>query len=189
MTEYYYTHIDSIGNVEEKEMKVLEENRYVDEDGSFKKYEEMLNKIQRKDVVYIYHITDLGDDFPDIMMRWSELFEEKRVHIVTLSKPIIDTRKMKYSRLEYFIYILHLTDKVDSLKERSRKQIKAITKAKKSGIQIGKPRKYTLDEFEEEYGKLAKKGLMDKEISEILEIHPATCSRYKRRIEERKKEG
>lgn len=185
MTEYYYLHTN---DTEECEFDIEGENCYIDENGHFEKFDEMTSKIKAKDIVYIYNIANLGNDFTDIMMRWTKIVEEKKAEVVTSSKPFIDTRKLNYSRLEYFIYLLHLSDKIDndiSYRNRVRKkQLEGISEAKEKGRRIGKPKKYTMEEFVEAYNELAQKGLMDKEISEKLGIHPSTCSRYKRIIEE-----
>ena len=106
MKEYYYLHSDNVG---ENEIKVSAENYYLDENEKYERFEDMITKIQEEDVVFIYHITDLGMDFLNIMKRWTRITKEKRANIVTLSEPIIDTRELKYSRLEYFIYLLHLS--------------------------------------------------------------------------------
>lgn len=187
MAEYYYSHSE-----DEKinEYEIPKENYYVEEIGCFERFDDMLVKVEKKDVVYVHHITDLGDEFQDIMMRWKQIYEEKKADIVTLNKPRIDTRKLKYSRLEYFIYLLHLTEKIDNdiwyQRKRSQQQAQAMEKAKENGSQVGRVRKYTLEEFEKEYNKLAREGLMDRDISKKLGIHPATCTRYKQRLEKKK---
>lgn len=122
MTEYYYLHKD---DVEKSGFNLEDKNCYLDENGQFTKFDELVSKIKAKDVIHIYNIINLGTDFNDIMMRWSKIVEEKKAEIVTTSKPIIDTRILKYSRLEYFIYLLHLSDKINndiSYREKVRKE-------------------------------------------------------------------
>lgn len=183
--EYYYLHEDE---VEGSNFKTEDKNCYLDEDGKYEKFKELLGKLEPKDVLHIYSLEDLGKDFKTILPRWRQITEEKKAEIVTRSKPFIDTREMKFSRLEYFIYLMNETDKlIDNMSYRERirkKQIRAAKEAKESGKRIGKPKKYTMDEFVIEYNKLARKGLTDREISERLGIHPSTCTRYKRMAEE-----
>ena len=183
--EYYYLHED---DVEGSNFDTEEENCYLDEDGEYTQFQYLLKKLKEKDVLYIYSLADLGKDFKYILKRWRILTEDKKVEIITQSKPFIDTREMKFDRMEYFIYLLHESDKlIDSMSYRERirkKKLKASRLAQEKGRQIGKPKKYTMDEFIVEYNKLAKKGLTDREISEELGIHPSTCSRYKRMIDD-----
>lgn len=188
--EYYYLHEDE---VEGSNFKTEDKNCYVDEDGKYEKFKELLEKLEPKDVLHIYSLEDLGKDFPTIILRWRQITEEKKAEIVTQSKPFkditfIDTRKMQFSRLEYFIFLMNETDKlIDNMSYRNRirkNQLRAVKEAKESGKRIGKPKKYTMDEFVIEYNKLARKGLTDREISEKLGIHPSTCTRYKRMAEE-----
>lgn len=102
MAEYYYSHSE-----DEKinEYEIPKENYYVEEIGCFERFDDMLVKVGKKDVVYIHHITDLGDEFQDIMMRWTQIYEEKKADIVTLNKPRIDTRKF-CARRAFFLLLV-----------------------------------------------------------------------------------
>lgn len=122
LAEYYYLHRD---DVEKSRFNLEDKNCYLDENGQFIKFDDMISQIKAKDTVFIHNITNLGTDFNDMTIRWREILEKRKAEIVTESNPIIDTRKLQYSRLEYFIYLLHLSEKINndtSYREKVRKK-------------------------------------------------------------------
>lgn len=55
----------------------------------------MLKKLKENDVLFIKSIDWLGRNYEEIMEQWRILTKEKRIDIVVIDMPLLDTRKGK----------------------------------------------------------------------------------------------
>lgn len=55
----------------------------------------MLKKLKENDVLFIKSIDRLGRNYEEIMEQWRILTKEKRIDIVVIDMPLLDTRKGK----------------------------------------------------------------------------------------------
>ena len=58
-------------------------------------YEKMLRRLKKDDLLYIKSIDRLGRNYSEILEQWRILTKKKRVDIVVLDMPLLDTRRGK----------------------------------------------------------------------------------------------
>ena len=80
-------------------MKLREENIFVDKQSGkdFERpmYKRMVRKMKEDDLLYIKSIDRLGRNYGEILEQWRHLTKEKKVDIVVLDMPLLDTRRGK----------------------------------------------------------------------------------------------
>lgn len=81
------------------EMRLPERNIYVDKQSGkdFERpmYKRLLKRLKEDDVLYIKSIDRLGRNYEEILEQWRVLTREKKVDIVVLDMPLLDTRRGK----------------------------------------------------------------------------------------------
>lgn len=82
-----------------EEMQVPKKNIYIDKqsgkDFARPMYQKMMEKLKEDDLLYIKSIDRLGRDYQEILEQWRILTKEKKIDIVVLDMPLLDTRKGK----------------------------------------------------------------------------------------------
>lgn len=82
-----------------REMAVPEQNIFMDKqsgkDFNRPAYQEMARKMRAGDVLHILSIDRLGRNYDEILEQWRILTKEKRIDIVVLDMPLLDTRRDK----------------------------------------------------------------------------------------------
>ena len=58
-------------------------------------YKKMLKKLKADDLLYIKSIDRLGRNYEEVLEQWRILTKEKKVDVVVLDMPLLDTRKGK----------------------------------------------------------------------------------------------
>lgn len=102
---YGYVRVSSREQNEDRQMIALREvkvpsgNIFVDKqsgkDFERLKYKRMLRKLKKDDLLYIKSIDRLGRNYEEILEQWRILTKEKKVDIVVLDMPLLDTRRGK----------------------------------------------------------------------------------------------
>lgn len=81
------------------EMKVPRKNIYTDrqsgKDFNRPMYRRLLKRLKEDDLLYIQSIDRLGRNYEEILEQWRVLTREKKVDIVVLDMPLLDTRRGK----------------------------------------------------------------------------------------------
>lgn len=81
------------------EIQVPEKNIFIDKqsgkDFDRPMYHKLLKKLRPDDVLYIKSIDRLGRNYEEILEQWRILTKEKRIDVVVLDMPLLDTRKEK----------------------------------------------------------------------------------------------
>ncbi len=79
------------------EVSVPKENIYMDKqsgrDFNRPMYRRLLKKLKRDDLLYIKSIDRLGRNYDEILEQWRILTKERKVDIVVLDMPLLDTRR------------------------------------------------------------------------------------------------
>ncbi len=129
-------------------------NVYVDKqsgkDFNRSKYQKMIKKLKKEDLLYVKSIDRLGRNYKGIIEQWRALTKEKEVDIVVLDMPLLDTRRDKdlIGTLISDIVLQLLSYVVESerafIKTRQAEDI-AATKAR--GVKFGRPVKPVPDNF------------------------------------------
>ena len=82
-----------------KEANVAEKNIYVDKqsgkDFNRPQYKALVKKLREDDLIYIKSIDRLGRNYDEILNQWRILTKEKKVDIVVIDMPLLDTRRGK----------------------------------------------------------------------------------------------
>ncbi len=169
------------------ELGVAEENIYIDKQSgkSFNrpKYRQLVKKLKPDDLLYVKSIDRLGRDYGEILEQWRVLTKEKKVDIVVLDMPLLDTRRGKDlmgtflsdTVLQVLSFVAENERK--NIRERQKEGIKA---AKVRGTQFGRPQKPLPNNFKEAYRKWTANEISGKEAAEQCEMPLSTFYRRAR---------
>lgn len=113
-------------------------------------YQAMLKKLRSGDQLYVTSIDRLGRNYEEILEQWRIITKEKRVDIIVLDMPLLDTRRDK-NLLGTFIadlvlQVLSFAAQNERENIRSR-QAQGIAAAKQRGVHFGREVKPLPDNF------------------------------------------
>ena len=149
-------------------------------------YKRLMKKLRPGDTLIIKSIDRLGRNYEEIQNQWRIITKEKKVDIVVIDMPLLDTRRDK-NLLGTFIsdLVLQLLSFI-SENERTtirQRQAEGIAAAKKRGVRFGRPTKEAPPDFDEIIVKWQKKEMP---LDEILRQYGMSESTFYRRLRERK---
>ena len=82
-----------------KQLEILKKNIYAEKisgkDFDRPIYQKLVKKLRPDDLLYIKSIDRLGRNYEEILEQWRILTKEKKVDIVVLDMPLLDTRRGK----------------------------------------------------------------------------------------------
>ncbi len=159
---YGYVRVSTREQNEERQLIALEEmsipkkHLYIDkqsgEDFQRPQYQKMVKRLKTDDLLYIKSIDRLGRNYEEILEQWRILTKEKRIDIVVLDMPLLDTRRgkdlMGTFLSDIVLQVLSFVAENERTNIRQR-QAEGIAAAKAKGVRFG-PKPRTLpDGFEE----------------------------------------
>ena len=149
-------------------------------------YKKLIKRLRPGDTLIIKSIDRLGRNYEEIQNQWRIITKEKKVDIVVIDMPLLDTRRDK-NLLGTFIsdLVLQLLSFI-SENERTtirQRQAEGIAAAKKRGVRFGRPTKEAPPDFDEIIVKWQKKEMP---LDEILRQYGMSESTFYRRMRERK---
>lgn len=171
-----------------QEIGILKENIYMDKqsgkDFNRPKYKKMIKKLKRGDTLYIKSIDRLGRNYEEIQNQWRIITKDKKVDIVVIDMPLLDTRRDK-NLLGTFIsdivlQLLSFVAENERVNIRQR-QKEGIAAAKLRGVKFGRPRKPIPPEFYEAIENWRRKEIS---VTEICRIYSISESTFFRRLRE-----
>ncbi len=137
------------------EMQVPEKNIYMDRQSGkdFKRpmYQCMVEQLQEEDLLYVKSIDRLGRNYEEILEQWRMLTREKKVDIVVLDMPLLDTRRGKdlmgtfLSDIVLQVLSFVAENERSNIRQRQREGIEA---ARRKGVRFGRPKKELPDNFD-----------------------------------------
>ena len=140
-------------------VQVPERNIYMDKQSGkdFKRpmYMRMLKRLKQDDVLYIKSIDRLGRDYEEVLEQWRMLTKEKKVDIVVLDMPLLDTRRgrdlMGTFLSDIVLQVLSFVAENErkNIRERQKEGIEA---ARRRGVRFGRPAKTVPENFEQASG-------------------------------------
>lgn len=159
---YGYVRVSSADQNEDRQMiemrrvGVPSNNIFIDKqsgkDFERPSYKRMVRRLREGDLLYILSIDRLGRNYEEIQEQWRILTKEKRIDIIVLDMPLLDTRQGK-DLMGTFIadLVLQILSFVaQSERERIReRQRQGIAAAKARGVKFGRPRKPMPENFED----------------------------------------
>lgn len=152
-----------------QEMDVPDKNIFIDKqsgkDFNRPMYKKLVKKLKESDVLYIKSIDRLGRNYEEILEQWRILTKEKRIDIVVIDMPLLDTRRGK-DLMGTFLgdIVLALLSYVaeNERKNIRQRQKEGIAAAKLRGVQFGRPENPLPDNFWEVYTKWINKEMSGK---------------------------
>lgn len=119
-------------------------------------YRRLLRQLKKDDVLYIKSIDRLGRNYEEVLEQWRMLTKEKKVDIVVLDMPLLDTRRGKdligtfLSDIVLQVLSFVAENERKNIRERQREGIEA---ARLRGVRFGRPRTPVPENFEQACGK------------------------------------
>ena len=141
-----------------REMAVPEGNIFMDKqsgkDFNRPQYKKLIRKLKPDDLLYIKSIDRLGRNYGEILEQWRILTKEKKIDIVVLDMPLLDTRRGKDLMGTFLSDIVLQVLSFVAENERSnirQRQAEGIAAAKAKGIRFGRPPLPLPENFHENY--------------------------------------
>ncbi len=196
MAVYAYVRVSSTDQNEDRQMIAMEQagvpegNIYIDKqsgkDFNRPNYKRLIKRLREGDILYILSIDRLGRNYEEILNQWRIITKEKKVDIVVIDMPLLDTRRDK-NLLGTFIsdmvlQLLSFVAENERANIRSR-QAAGIAAAKAKGVKFGRPVKEVSEEFAREVELWAKKEISLEEILQKYDMCRATFYRRVREME------
>ena len=129
-----------------REMAVPEQNIFMDKqsgkDFNRPQYKRLIRKLKPDDLLYIKSIDRLGRNYEEIQNQWRILTKEKKIDIVVLDMPLLDTRRGKdlmgtfLSDIVLQVLSFVAENERTNIRQRQREGIAA---AKARGVRFGRP--------------------------------------------------
>ena len=152
-----------------------------------KQYKALLRKLKEGDTLYVESISRFGRNYIEITEQWRYLIRNKKVNIVVMDMPLLDTRPKK-DLLGTFIgdLVLYILSYVAESERKNIKRCQAegIARAKERGVKFGRPQKMSLAEFEERYYKYCSAGYTVKEMAKLFNMSVSSAYRYKSKLKD-----
>ena len=140
-------------------------------------YKRLLRKLKPDDLLYVKSIDRLGRNYEEILEQWRVLTKEKRVDIVVLDMPLLDTRRGKdlmgtfLSDIVLQVLSFVAENERKNIKQRQKEGIEA---AKLRGVRFGRPAKPLPENFEEVFSQWMEKKITGKEAARRCDMPLST---------------
>ena len=157
---YGYLRVSTKEQNEDRQMLALhkvqvpEQNIYMDKqsgkDFNRPMYRQLVGRLQQDDLLYIKSIDRLGRNYEEILEQRRFLTKDKKVDIVVLDMPLLDTRRGKdllgtfLSDIVLQVLSFVAENERKNIRQRQREGIEA---AKLRGVQFGRPQKPLPENF------------------------------------------
>lgn len=167
-----------------KEQKIPNDHIFMDKqsgkDFERPQYQNMVNRMQKDDLLYVKSIDRLGRNYEEILEQWRILTKEKGVDIVVIDMPLLDTRRGKDLMGTFLGDIVLQVLSFVAENERSnirKRQEEGIAAAKARGVQFGRPKIESPECFEQVAEAWEKREITEKEALEACGMSRATFFR------------
>lgn len=191
---YGYVRVSSADQNEDRQMVEMRRagvpvnNVFVDKQSgkSFDRpsYMRLVKKLREGDLLYILSIDRLGRNYEEIQNQWRILTKEKKIDIVVIDMPLLDTRQGKDLMgtfiADLVLQILSFVAQSEREKIKER-QAQGIAAAKARGVRFGRPEKEVPADFMQLVKAWEKKQLP---LSELLQKCDMSESTFYRRLRE-----
>lgn len=194
---YGYVRVSSRDQNEDRQMLAMTEQRvpmkniFIDKqsgkDFNRPMYKKLVKCLQEEDLLYIKSIDRLGRNYEEILEQWRILTKERKVDIVVIDMPLLDTRRGK-DLVGTFLSDIVLA-LLSYVAENERKNIKSrqqegIAAAKLRGVRFGRPKIPMPDNFSQEYQRWENKEISVKEAAQACNLSVTTFYRRANRIKQ-----
>lgn len=163
-TTYSYIRVSTKEQNEDRQlialqgMSIPEQNIFMDKqsgkDFERPQYKRLVKKLREDDLLYIKSIDRLGRNYEEIQNQWRILTKEKKIDIVVLDMPLLDTRRGKNLMGTFLsdivLQVLSFVAENERVNIRQR-QAEGIAAAKARGVRFGRPPAPLPDDFHQNY--------------------------------------
>lgn len=160
-----------------KEVGVEKQNIFMDKqsgkDFERNNYRKLVRRLKENDILYVKSIDRLGRNYEEIIEQWRILTKEKKIDIVVLDMPILDTRREKdlmgtfLSDIVLQVLSFVAENERKNIRQRQREGIAA---AQLRGVQFGRPIKPLPANFWQVYEKWIANEISGKRAAELCEM-------------------
>ena len=186
--KYGYVRVSTINQKEDRQIESMKKlgikKVYVEKcsgkDFERVTYKKMLKKIKENDILFIKSIDRLGRNYNEILENWRILTKEKKVDIVVIDMPLLDTRVYKdlmgsfISDIVLNILSFVAENERKNIKQRQKEGIKI---AKEKGVKFGRPKKEFDESFKIDLVKCKNKKISKEKIAKKYNISVKTVYR------------
>ena len=165
--EYGYVRVSSKDQNIDRQMNAMKQYHidkkmiYVDyqsgKDFNRLQYQKLIKRLKKNDVLFIKSIDCLGRNYDDIIDQWNLLTKKKKVKMVVIDFPLLDTREEHNGITGQFIadLVLQILSYVAQIERENihQRQAEGIKAAKEKGIKFSRPQRQPPHEFEQVYQK------------------------------------
>ena len=157
---YGYVRVSTKDQNEERQLEamrqlhIMEKNIFIEKlsgkDFNRPVYQELLKKLKKDDILYVKSIDRLGRNYEEILEQWRILTKEKKIDIIVLDMPLLDTRMGKdlmgtfLSDIVLQILSFVAENERNNIKQR---QAEGIAVATAKGVRFGRPPKPLPENF------------------------------------------
>ena len=145
------------------------------------KYKELIRKMKPNDILVVKSIDRLGRNYNEILEQWRIITKEKRLSVVVLDMPLLDTRRDKdlMGVLIADIVLQLLSYVAETERENiKQRQMEGIAAAKAKGVRLGRPPLSVPDDFESIRADFENGMLTSKEAAEKMSVSRSTFFRW-----------
>ena len=138
---YAYVRVSTRDQNEDRQLMALDDKQS-GKDFERPQYRRLVKKLKPDDLLYIKSIDRLGRNYEEILEQWRVLTKEKRVDIVVLDMPLLDTRRGKDLMGAFLSDIVLQVLSFVAENERTcirQRQSEGIAAAKARGVKFGRP--------------------------------------------------
>lgn len=163
------------------ERQINRKNIFIDKesgkDFNRQKYQQLLRKLRKGDIIVIKSIDRLGRNYKEIIEQWRKITQTKKADIIVLDMPLLDTTKNKdlLGTLisDLILQILSFVAENERTLIRQR-QSEGIAAAKAKGIKFGRPKKYLLKDYNNLFEKKERGEITTKQLLETTKMSKGT---------------
>ncbi|MCD8028126.1 MAG: recombinase family protein [Erysipelotrichaceae bacterium] len=189
-TTYGYIRVSSHDKNEDRQLIAMQQMNipkrqiYMDKqsgkDFNRPQYCYLVDRLEKDDLLYITSIDRLGRNYNEILEQWRVLTKVKKIDIVVLDMPLLDTRRgkdlMGTFLSDIVLQILSFVAENERKNIRQR-QAEGFAAAKERGIKFGRPEIELNEEFEEMLEAWECKEITVKDVIEAFQISESTFYR------------
>lgn len=196
--DYGYARVSLDRQREDRQLAALEEcgilaaNIYTDKqsgkDFARPQYQQLVHRLLPGDLLYVKSIDRLGRNYDEIQNQWRILTREKKVDIVVIDMPLLDTRRGKdlvgTFLADIVLQVLSFVAENERQNIRQR-TIEGLARRRAAGVVLGRPKgalskKVKLSGKEEAIRILRSEGTNWSQIARLLHVDRSTLVRFVR---------
>lgn len=137
-------------------------------------YRRLMRRLKPGDLLLVKSIDRLGRNYDEILEQWRVLTKEKKVNVLVLDMPLLDTRTRGNDLTGMFIadLVLQILSYVAQTERENirQRQAEGIAEAKRRGVRFGRAEKPIPEGFADIVKKWRKKEITCEEALEELDI-------------------